>query len=132
MIKFLLNRKNHCLIVSVLLLVLGFYPSKVEAKRKYKKEFSGRVSWYGKKFHGRKTASGEKFNMFKYTAAHRKLPFGTKVLIENPKNGKSVIVKVNDRGPYAKGRVLDLSRAAAKKIGILLGGTAYVDCTVLK
>ncbi len=93
--------------------------------------FSGNVSWYGGQFHGRKTASGEIFDIKKCTAAHRKLPFGTKVLVENPRTGKSVIVKVNDRGPYAKGRVLDLSRGAAEKLGILLGGVAFVDCTVL-
>lgn len=93
--------------------------------------FSGNASWYGGKFHGRKTASGEIFDMKKHTAAHRKLPFFTKVLVENPRNGKSVVVKVNDRGPYAKGRVLDLSRGAAEKLGILLGGVAFVDCTVL-
>lgn len=93
--------------------------------------FKGNVSWYGAKFHGRKTASGEIFDMKKHTAAHRKLPFFTKVLIENPRTGKSVVVKVNDRGPYAKGRVLDLSRGAAEKLGILLGGVAFVECTVL-
>lgn len=94
-------------------------------------EFSGKVSWYGKQFHGKKTASGEPFDMNDYTCAHRTLPFGTRILIENPKNGKSVVVKVNDRGPYAKGRVIDLSMAAAKKLGTMLGGVAYVDCTVL-
>jgi len=93
--------------------------------------FSGNVSWYGAQFNGRKTASGEIFDMKKHTAAHRKLKFGTKVLIENPRTGKSVVVRVNDRGPYAKGRVLDLSRGAAEKLGILLGGVAYVDCTIL-
>lgn len=95
------------------------------------REFSGKVSWYGKQFHGKKTASGAPFDMNDYTCAHRTLPFGTRILIENPKNGKSVVVKVNDRGPYAKGRVIDLSMAAAKKLGTMLGGVAYVDCTVL-
>lgn len=101
------------------------------SKKQLRSRFSGRVSWYGKKFQGRKTASGEKFNMFSYTCAHKTLPFGTRILIENPKNGKMVVVKVTDRGPYVKGRVLDLTRAAAKKLGILLGGTAYVDCTII-
>jgi rare lipoprotein A len=95
------------------------------------KTFSGKVSWYGPGFDGRKTASGEIFDMKKNTAAHLKLKFGTKVLVENPKNGKTVVVKVNDRGPYAKGRVMDLSRGAAEKLGTLLGGVAYLDCTVL-
>ncbi len=95
------------------------------------KQFSGRVSWYGPGFDGKKTASGELFDMKKSTAAHLKLKFGTKVLVENPRTGKTVVVKVNDRGPYAKGRVMDLSRGAAEKLGTLLGGVAFVDCTVL-
>lgn len=95
------------------------------------RQFSGRVSWYGPGFDGKKTASGELFDMRKSTAAHLKLKFGTKVLVENPRTGKTVVVKVNDRGPYAKGRVMDLSRGAAEKLGTLLGGVAFVDCTVL-
>lgn len=94
-------------------------------------KFSGNCSWYGPGFNGKKTASGEIFDMSKSTAAHRKLSFGTKVLVEHPKTGKTVIVKVNDRGPYAKGRVMDLSRGAAQKLGILLGGVTYLECTVL-
>ncbi|MDZ4834865.1 MAG: septal ring lytic transglycosylase RlpA family protein [Candidatus Melainabacteria bacterium] len=93
--------------------------------------FSGKCSWYGPGFDGKKTASGERFDMKKSTAAHRKLKFGTKVLVENPRTGKTVVVRVNDRGPYAKGRILDISRGAAEKLGTLLGGVAYVDCTVL-
>lgn len=114
----------------ILFLILGPLCQDVHA-RPQNRQFSGKVSWYGKKFHGRKTASGEKFDMNDLTCAHRTLPFGTRILIENPKNGKSVVVKVNDRGPYAKGRVLDLSRGAAKRLGTLLGGVAYVDCTIL-
>ncbi len=92
---------------------------------------SGNISWYGPGFNGKKTASGEIFDMNKLTCAHKTLPFGTRVLVENPKTGKSVIVKVNDRGPYAKGRIFDLSRGAAQKLGILLGGVTYVECTIL-
>ncbi|MBK7749935.1 MAG: septal ring lytic transglycosylase RlpA family protein [Candidatus Obscuribacter sp.] len=95
------------------------------------KNFSGNVSWYGVPFHGRKTASGEIFDMYKLTSAHLKLPFKTRVLVEDPKSGKSVVVKVNDRGPYAKGRVMDLSKAAATKLGTISHGVAYVDCTVV-
>ncbi|HEY9788631.1 MAG TPA: septal ring lytic transglycosylase RlpA family protein [Candidatus Obscuribacterales bacterium] len=95
------------------------------------KEFSGKVSWYGQPFHGRKTASGEIFDMYKCSAAHLKLPFFTKVLVEDPRTGNTVIVKVNDRGPYARDRVMDLSREAARRVGILLRGVAYVDCLVL-
>ena len=124
-------RQQKLAIVSLFTVACIFSMATEPAHAKSGKEFSGRVSWYGKKFHGRKTASGEKFDMYKFTCAHKKLPFGTKVLVENPKTGKTVVVKVNDRGPYAKGRVMDLSRAAAEKLGILLGGTAYVDCTIL-
>ncbi|MGD9680103.1 MAG: septal ring lytic transglycosylase RlpA family protein [Candidatus Obscuribacterales bacterium] len=95
------------------------------------KRFSGNVSWYGPGLQGNKTASGERFNMHALTAAHRSLPFGTKVMVENPKNGKSVIVKVNDRGPFVKSRVMDLSQGAAKQLGTLLGGVAFVECTIL-
>lgn len=95
------------------------------------RQFSGKCSWYGPGFDGKKTASGELFDMKKCTAAHLKLKFGTKVLVENPRTGKTVVVKINDRGPYAKGRIMDISRGAAEKLGTLLGGVTFVDCTVL-
>ena len=79
----------------------------------------GMASWYGKKFHGKKTASGERFNMYELTAAHRTLPFGTKVKVTNLENNKSVVVRINDRGPHVKGRIIDLSYAAAKKIDMI-------------
>jgi rare lipoprotein A len=93
--------------------------------------FSGNISWYGAKFNGKKTASGELFDMTKPTAAHRKLPFQTKILVEDPKTGKSVVVKVNDRGPFVKTRVMDVSREGARKLGTLSHGVTYVDCTVV-
>lgn len=77
---------------------------------------AGMASWYGSKFHGRTTASGERYNMNALTAAHKSLPFGTKVKVTNQKNGKSVVVTINDRGPFVKGRAIDLSKAAHKKI----------------
>jgi rare lipoprotein A len=83
---------------------------------------SGIASWYGKPHHGRKTASGEVFNMYKMTAAHRTLPLGTMVKVTNTDNGKSVIVKINDRGPFIKNRVLDLSYEAAKKLNMVNSG----------
>src|SRR5690606_841766 len=86
----------------------------------------GKASSYGPRFHGRKTASGEIFNQHELTAAHRSLPLGTKVKVTNLKNGRSVVVRINDRGPYAKGRVIDLSRAAAKRLGMLNSGVAQV------
>jgi rare lipoprotein A len=79
---------------------------------------NGRASWYGPGFHGRRTASGETFNTNEMTAAHRTLPFGTRVRVVNKRTGKSVVVRINDRGPYAHGRVIDLSRASAQAIGI--------------
>lgn len=87
---------------------------------------SGRASWYGGKFHGRKTASGERFDMNSLTAAHPSLPFNTYLRVTNKTNGKSVVVKVNDRGPFHGNRVLDLSYAAAKKIGLVSRGIANV------
>lgn len=79
---------------------------------------SGEASWYGPGFHGRQTANGERFNTNDLTAAHKTLPFGTKVKVTNNKTGKSVVVRINDRGPYAKDRVIDLSKASAQAIGI--------------
>ncbi len=79
---------------------------------------SGKASWYGPGFQGRRTASGERFNTQDLTAAHRTLPFGTKVRVTNTKTGQSVVVRINDRGLYAHGRVIDLSRASAQSIGI--------------
>ena len=98
----------------------------------YKRSFTGNASWYGKRFHGRKTANGERFNMYKKTAAHKKLRFGTILLVTNLKNGKSVKVRVNDRGPYARGRVLDLSYAAAKRLGFIQSGHTRVRVKVLR
>jgi rare lipoprotein A len=83
--------------------------------------FSGIASYYGPNFHGKKTASGEIFDMYKMTCAHRALPFGTELLVTNPENNKSVKVRVNDRGPFVKGVILDLSMGAAQKIGLSKG-----------
>jgi rare lipoprotein A len=95
------------------------------------KRFSGNVSWYGVPFHGRRTASGRIFDMTKLSSAHKTLPFYTKVLVENPRNGKTVIVSVLDRGPFVANRVMDLSREAARQLGTLLGGVAWVDCIIV-
>jgi rare lipoprotein A len=81
----------------------------------------GIASWYGKQFHGKTTASGEDFDMFELTAAHRQLPLGTYVKVTNLKNGRSVTVRVNDRGPYVEGRIMDLSYSAARMIGFRNG-----------
>ena len=95
-----------------------------------KPSFSGNASWYGMPFHGKKTASGEIFDMNKLSGAHKTLPFPTKVMVENPKNGRSVVIRVTDRGPFVRGRVLDLSREAAKRVGIF-PGVGYVEATVI-
>ncbi|ASK27341.1 hypothetical protein BG910_05945 [Neisseria chenwenguii] len=87
---------------------------------------SGRASWYGNQFHGRKTASGERYNMHAMTAAHRTLPIPSYARVTNTKNGKSVVVRINDRGPFHGSRVMDVSRAAAQKLGFINHGTAHV------
>jgi len=84
----------------------------------------GQASWYGPGFHGKKTASGTRFNQHALTAAHRNLPLGTRAKVTNLRNGKTVLVTINDRGPFRKGRIIDLSRAAAQQLAI--GGLAHV------
>lgn len=79
---------------------------------------SGKASWYGPGFHGRRTASGERFNQNAMTAAHKSLPFGSRVRVVNQQTGQSVVVRINDRGPFVRGRIIDLSRASAQAIGI--------------
>ena len=88
----------------------------------------GLASWYGKKFHGRRTASGEAYNMYAMTAAHKTLPIPSYARVRNPSNGKEVVVRVNDRGPFSPGRVIDLSYTAALKLGVL-NGVAPVEIT---
>ncbi|QUM85395.1 MULTISPECIES: septal ring lytic transglycosylase RlpA family protein [unclassified Moritella] len=91
----------------------------------------GQASWYGKRFHGKLTASGEKYNMRAYTAAHKTLPFGTVVRVINTANSKSVDVKINDRGPFVRGRVIDLSQKAFEKIGSTNQGVVPVRIEIL-
>ena len=87
---------------------------------------TGGASWYGRKYHGRPTASGEPYDMFAMTAAHRTMPIPSYARVRNPANGREVVVRINDRGPFAAGRVIDLSYVAALKLG-LLGGVAPVE-----
>ncbi|MGI9292035.1 MAG: septal ring lytic transglycosylase RlpA family protein [Gammaproteobacteria bacterium] len=91
----------------------------------------GVASWYGKKFHGRKTSSGERYDMYAMTAAHKALPLPTMVRVTNLSNGKSVIVKVNDRGPFVKNRIIDMSYAAAIELDMTGAGTAMVEVEAL-
>ena len=91
----------------------------------------GTASWYGNKFHGNKTSNGEVYDMYAMTAAHKSLPLPTYVRVTNLKNNRSVIVRVNDRGPFAKGRIIDLSYVAARKLDMVKTGTAPVEVVVL-
>lgn len=121
---------------------LTYYSHHLESKKKISKKKSkksvqtfsktelgktGLVSFYANKFHGRKTASGALYDSTLLTAAHRTYSFGTKLLLKNPKNGETVTVVVNDRGPFCGGRVLDVSLEAAKKLGIIKSGVAKLD-----
>lgn len=86
----------------------------------------GKASYYGSRHHGRRTASGERFNQHALTAAHRTLPFGTRVKVTNLNNDRTVVVRINDRGPHTRGRIIDLSREAAERLGMLRAGVAPV------
>jgi len=93
---------------------------------------TGVASFYGQDFHGRKTANGETYDMYAMTAAHQALPFNTRVLVTNLDNGKKVAVRINDRGPFVKDRIIDLSYGAAMKVGMVGPGTANVRLEVLE
>jgi rare lipoprotein A len=93
---------------------------------------AGKASYYAHQYHGRPTASGEPYNMYAMTAAHPSLPFGTLLHVTNLQNGRSVVVRVNDRGPYKAGRVVDVSLAAAEQLGLILPGTAEVRLEVVR
>lgn len=103
-----------------------------EELAKYSYFQTGTASFYGGKWHGRKTANGEIFDTYKLTAAHKTLPFGTRVRVTNLSNGKSVIVRINNRGPYSKGRVIDLSQAAFSKIENMSKGVTKVKLEIVK
>ena len=91
----------------------------------------GVASWYGAQFDGKRTASGERFDPDEMTAAHRTLPFGSRVRVKSARTGKSVIVRINDRGPFGHGRVIDLSQAAAREIGLTQAGSGTVELALL-
>lgn len=93
---------------------------------------NGLASWYGPGFHGNRSASGERYNQNALTAAHRSLPFGTKVRVTNMRSGRSVVVRINDRGPHIRGRIIDLSAAAARIVGVMQSGVAPVRVEVLR
>ncbi len=102
-----------------LLLLFSAYASEPGRASDRAYEAVGVASWYGAKFHGRITASGEPYDMNAMTAAHPSLPFGTKVRVTNLENGRAVVLRINDRGPFAKGRIIDVSRHAAEHLGFL-------------
>lgn len=104
------------------------FPAKDAKGRKIE---AGRASWYGPKFHGKLTANGEQYDMHQLTAAHRTLPFNSIVKVQNLDNGKEVMVRINDRGPFAKNRIIDLSKRAAREIGMIGNGTARVSLTLI-
>lgn len=92
---------------------------------------TGIASWYGKYFHGRHTSNGERYDMYADTAAHKTLPMNTMLLVKNLENGRETVVRINDRGPFVRGRILDLSYGSAKKLGIIRKGTAKVRITAM-
>jgi rare lipoprotein A len=104
-----------------------YYPAVVSVGDK----FNGTSSWYGPKFHGKFTSNGERYNMYDMTAAHKTLPMNTIVKVTNRRNKKSTVVRINDRGPFVANRIIDLSKSAAKKIGMIGAGTAPVTLEIL-
>ncbi|MBU1168283.1 MAG: septal ring lytic transglycosylase RlpA family protein [Proteobacteria bacterium] len=109
--------------------VLGNWYQPISDSHNFKQR--GLASWYGPQFHGKRTANGEIYDMHALTAAHKTLPLGTRVRVLNLSNGKDVVVRINDRGPFVKGRIIDLSLTAAKTIGITGKGTGRVEITAL-
>jgi len=125
----LLSKQRGLLFILACLLLLSscsgmkYFPSGNAQK--------GIASWYGEDFHGKLTSNQETYNMYAMTAAHKTLPFGTYVRVTNLTNGKSVVVRINDRGPFVKGRIIDLSYSAAEKLGMSETGVAPVEIKVL-
>ena len=106
---------------------LATFEPPIEQTRVLRNLGTGVASYYGRRFHGRRTANGERFDMRAMTAAHKTLPFGSFVRVTNPRNGRSVVVRINDRGPFIRGRTIDLSRGAAEAIGMISRGHAQVE-----
>jgi len=119
------NLRLYLLYISVFLILFSSC-AKRHVWRIHPQGEKGIASWYGPRFHGRRTASGERYDQNKMTAAHKTLPFGTLVKVHNLDNDKSVIVRINDRGPFGNGRIIDVSKAAAKELGMIGPGTARV------
>lgn len=116
------------IVILALSILLVGCATKIESKPKY--DQCGKASWYT--LDGNRTASGQIMNSSLMTAAHKTLPFGTNIKVTNQKNGKSVVVRINDRGPFIKGRILDLSKASAKHIGMVRSGTGRVCYSIIR
>lgn len=127
-------RDRRCITCVVLLFLFcgGVLSCRTISPRFWRHAQRGRASWYGPEYHGKRTASGEIFNQWAMTAAHKKFPLGTVVRVKNLKNGKTVKVRINDRGPFVRGRHIDLSRGAAAKLGMIEDGVAPVRIEVLE
>ena len=110
----------------------GWSRKQIESIKNHPKTQIGIASYYGKKFHKKRTANGKIFNMYKVSAAHKSYPLGTKVRVTNLKNGKSIKLVINDRGPFIKGRIIDLSYKAAKKLDFVNQGTVKVRIDVIR
>jgi len=133
--------KNTVLFGMVLIIFMSFGCGSKESSRGYRHSDemknvdgytqTGLASWYGDKEHGNLAASGERFSMYDYTAAHKSLPFGTIVRVTNLENGKDVVVNINDRGPFIRGRIIDLSYSSAKSIDLVRTGVAKVKVEVI-
>jgi rare lipoprotein A len=122
---------NKILTVVVVAILISL-PMSASARVKEGHTQKGAASYYHDALHGRKTASGEVYNKRILSAAHKSLPLGTKVRVTKVSSGKSIVVKINDRGPFVKGRIIDLSRRAAQDLGIIRSGVARVEVEVLK
>jgi rare lipoprotein A len=127
--KSLMQRITDRQTIVCLVFLFFFMPTLAEDKDSVKTEVY--ATYYADRFHGRRTSNGEKYDKDAYSCAHRKLPFGTLVRVTNPKNGKTAVVRVNDRGPYGKRAKIDLSKAAARDIGMLSIGIIKVEMEVL-
>lgn len=110
----------------------GWSRKQIESIKNHPKTQIGIASFYGKKFHKKRTANGEIFNMYKVSAAHKSYPLGTKVRVTNLENGKSIKLVINDRGPFVKGRIIDLSYKAARKLDFVNQGTTKVRIDVIR
>ncbi|UZR92452.1 septal ring lytic transglycosylase RlpA family protein [Chondrinema litorale] len=124
--------KPYFLITSFVLLLFNMSFADIKADYHLGYKENGQASYYGKQFHGRLTANGEKYNMYALTAAHKTIPFNSLIRVRDLETGQSVIVRVNDRGPFVKGRVLDLSLGAAREIGMIQKGVANIEIEVLR